>query len=1022
MLLVVLSKRCIRSIKKNGELAMSLFCQSTNPNCDGDQAVTLLSSIFGHDFINAFINASGPASTVPSSGLLTNILLGGVASVAMSLVLVFAIGIGLTALLKSAQDGEAFGKDSKVTTMFSRILYSIILLLPTASGYCFIQVVVLGMVLWSNNVSNTINNRTLGESLMASASLSDTHDHQRDIFGFRKNAPVMLRQLHCINVLNQEFYTLPPAFGRYFSDGAYGANANPGVSMTAVEKKQNYIDKTAKTASNWTSVTYNFAYADSRLEVGGKKEPICGGASMNVVNPAAVNAELMDIPVYKLRQSDQNKINVALANVQAKLQQEKNNLYRQFFIDLEKWYIAYQVSPNATEQEGTFPISKAAMDAFNALVDNYVNKSHTVTNNVLTSENGYTAVQTVVNTLNQRGWMMTPEARIKVGQYRAIVEKYITEPLWTFTPPTLNSAIMSNSKGEAIYNTVYVAMDNAVGSLTSNNNWVANGDIADSTNLISMSTDGGDSNKVSNIDQKFSAYGSAWATNITKSLVMGILVGEKGDAELLNNNSSSSNISPTTLHRNTNVIRNIQDTGEAILVYKAVAQGTVVGMKLVVLTARSGSALVQWVPGLKGVTEEGTNALEYAVENIFAPILGQLVTYLTILGVWMAVVIPYMPMIFFGLACVGWIIHILYAVCGLPLWALMHMIPERTFVGSQTQGYVTVLTLFMRPIFIIVGFWMAEIIIGPALVTLTDMFFSYQGAMSIAYSSNTFTVIFTELITFIWKFFLYLFLMTSAIYLIYGLVFSVADQVQQWIGSGLNGGQWGETNSKEAIQKFGGAASTLSGPSPASRRPLPPGRRPDGGKGGPNNPKGGGGGNGGTGGNTLGGTGSTTAYSPVNMPARSASFGAATGGTGGITPSGVSGGTGGTTGLGAKPTSPSPSQGQSTFGMGATSVSGTNNTPTTGGGLYGANAYGKTASTFNRGVAKASASKTGSTFGSVNVASGTGYTYGTGSTPNARFGASSSATKKSNISGRSTMTNRVRSGLSSTLSKFKGKP
>ncbi|WP_201283486.1 hypothetical protein, partial [Klebsiella pneumoniae] len=147
---------------------------------------------------------------------------------------------------------------------------------------------------------------------------------------------------------------------------------------------------------------------------------------MNVVNPAAVNAELMDIPVYKLRQSDQNKINVALANVQAKLQQEKNNLYRQFFIDLEKWYIAYQVNANATEQEGTFPISKAGMDAFNALVDDYVNKSHTVTNNVLTSENGYTAVQTVVNTLNQRGWMMTPEARIKVGQYRAIVEKYIT--------------------------------------------------------------------------------------------------------------------------------------------------------------------------------------------------------------------------------------------------------------------------------------------------------------------------------------------------------------------------------------------------------------------------------------------------------------------------------------------------------------------------------------------------------------------------------------------------------------------
>lgn len=986
---------------------MSLFCQSTNPNCDGDQAISWLSSIFGHDFINAFINASGPASTVPTSGLLTNILLGGVASVAMSFVLVFAVGIGLTMLLRSAQDGEAFGQDSKKTTIVSRLIYSVILLLPTASGYCFIQVVVLGLVLWSNNVANTINNRTLGESVLASASLSDTKDKNRDIFQFRKNAPVMLRQLHCINVLNKEFYGLEPGFGRYFSDGSYPRNANPGVSMFSSEVRKNYLDKTKQTDSNWTSVTYNFVYSDSRLEIGGKQEPICGGASLNVVNPAAVNTELMDIPVYKLRQQDQNKINSALAVVQTKIQQQKNNLYRQFFIDLEKWYIAYGVNPNATEQEGTFPLNQQAVQAFNALIDSYVNQSHTVVNSIMTSDSGYASIQTVVNTLNQRGWMMTPEARIKVGQYRAVVEKYVTEPLWSFTVPTLNSAIMSNSKGEAIYNTTYIAMDNAVGSLTSQQKWVANGDISDTQNLMSMSVDGGDSNKVANIDQKYAAYGSAWATNISKSLVMGVLVGSRGDSDLLNNPNSSS-VTETTLYRNTNVIRNIQDTGEMILSFKTVAQTAVMGMKLVVLGARSGSALVSWIPGLSGITKEGTDALEYAVESIFAPVIAKLVTYLTILGIWMAVVIPYMPMIFFGLACVGWIIHILYAVCGLPLWALMHMIPERTFVGSQTQGYVTVLTLFMRPIFIIVGFWMAEIITGPALVGLTDMFFSYQGTMSIAYSSSTFTIIFNELITFVWKFIAYLFLMSSAIYLIYGLVFSVADQVQQWIGSGLSGGQWGETNSKEAIQRFGGTASSMASPSP-SRRPPPPGLK---GKSAPNNPNSGGGGNQ----NLATSTGTSI---PMNLPAKSASFGAPGGLNNNIAPSGNTGtGMGGTSnnssagGFGAGSSSTSPSttpKSSQTFGMGANGGAGLG----AANGNYGTG-YGKTASTFN----KPSTSFGGrSSFGSVGVSPGTGYAQNSGSSSG--FGTGSDS--RSMPSTRSNLKNRVRNGLSSAVSKFKKK-
>lgn len=974
---------------------MSLFCQKTNPNCDGDQAISLLSSIYGQDFINAFINATGPASTVPTTGLLTNILLGGVASVAISLVLVFAVAISLTALLRSAQDGEAFGKDAKKTTIVSRLLYSIIMLLPTASGYCFIQVVAIGMSLWSNNVANTINNRTTGEALVASAGLADTKDKNRDIYGFRENAPVILRQLHCVHVLNKEFYNLPPETGRWSWGTAYNLNPKPGISKVQTEAKKTYIDKTKANSNNWTQYSFSYVLGDRYLEMGGLQEPICGSISVSVANPIAVENELSQIPLYKIRQKDQQKINVALGTLQAKIQKSRINMYNAFFDDIDRWYVAYDVKADATESEGSFPISKPAMDAFNTIVDNYISKSHEEVSGILTSDNGYSAVQQVVSSINQRGWMMAPEARIKVSQFQSAVQGYITQPLHTLSPPTLNSTILSNSKGEAVHNTTMVAMDNAVGSLTTNEKWVAAGDIRNSKNLVSFSADGGESSKLQNIDNKFATYWSTWATNISKTLVMYVLVGSQGDNSVMD--TSQTNTTPQRMYRDTNIIRNIQDAGEFILTAKSVAQASILGLKIAVIGVKAGKISVTWIPGFGKSADAAVEVLEYTVENLIAPVLAKLISALTVIGLWMAVIIPYMPMIFFGLACVGWLVHLLYAICGLPLWALMHMIPERTFVGSQTQGYVTILTLFMRPIFIVVGYWMAEITIGPALIFVTDMFFSFQGTMSLAYSSTAFSAIYTELITFVYKFGVYLFVVTSVMYLIYGLVFSVADQVQQWIGSGLNGGQWGESNSKEALGKIGGAATAAGAPTMGGGRFPRSNMQQKGTKGSE-----------GTSGS--GATSYNSSSKPVNMPVKTA-------GTHGNTT---------TTGRTNSGSPTSPGMGNTQAGMGGIGQGQkTGNNPTSamgmgtasginvGGGAgttYGMNTTKPTAATFNK-------SNVGTTtsFGNVGVQGGAGNTYSTNSKPE-----SASATNE-RPAGRSGLANKVRSGVSSAFNRFKRK-
>jgi hypothetical protein len=45
---------------------------------------------------------------------------------------------------------------------------------------------------------------------------------------------------------------------------------------------------------------------------------------------------------------------------------------------------------------------------------------------------------------------------------------------------------------------------------------------------------------------------------------------------------------------------------------------------------------------------------------------------------------------------VGWVLGV-QTVIAAPLWAIMHMRPSQTFVGSEAQGYLLLMALFVRP-------------------------------------------------------------------------------------------------------------------------------------------------------------------------------------------------------------------------------------------------------------------------------------------------------------------------------------
>ncbi|GGJ32496.1 hypothetical protein GCM10009085_28060 [Pseudomonas avellanae] len=118
-----------------------------------------------------------------------------------------------------------------------------------------------------------------------------------------------------------------------------------------------------------------------------------------------------------------------------------------------------------------------------------------------------------------------------------------------------------------------------------------------------------------------------------------------------------------------------------------------------------------------------------------------------------------------------------------PLWALMHMTPERSFVGSQTQGYLMLLSLFARPVLIVFGLFAAMAIANPILLYISKAFWAMHAANVTSAESLGWFVEFFQ-----WRNWLIMYglLLLPVIYMIFGLSQTLPDVVLKWIGIGID--------------------------------------------------------------------------------------------------------------------------------------------------------------------------------------------------------------------------------------------
>ena len=891
---------------------MSLFCLDTDPKCENDAAVNVLSNIFGSKFIEGFVSSGNPAAALPNPTDIAPILMGGMGMVACMLAVVVFVGLTLTALITSAQDGEAFGKGSAKSIIFARFIFSILMLLPTNSGYCSAQIILMVFVLWSNAETNEIYTDVVAASAMSKIGMSSNFDaisESEDVYGVRGFALAHFAQAYCYNLINANYY--PESF-----TPAYATNSslNPGGSVSSIyvdlknQGVRGILQKgSEKHIEDAGGRIAQINLVDATGKVANPSLSICGGMKLYTPDKTGFEATSKNLNDAKnaigMSTDDQKEVFKAISEVSKKIAENKKIVLLQVTADVSDWMNQAQIPYNFSNGSANYRDQLLAVQwsGLEKIINTAVQKGNTDFRGIIVDNDMPRLLQTLTTALTAKGWTYAGGIKQRIVTAQSSLTGSLNHPVVSLSSPQVQFADVRDERLQSFIASIGV-MRSVIEDNLGKQTFSTSSDLATFEANIpdSFSEDSSADEITDNIQEGYASFLAKFRRGLTHLLLTGTY--ETGTPEAMLTN----NMQADWLNSDRDVLVNIQRAGEFI---------SVMGMKLDI--------------GLKGVTTASIVAtgasgtfdtvyrVAYAVflgiSNVLAPLITKILFYLGILGVYMAVIIPSMPYFFFITGVVAWYIHIVQAMAGMPFWAIMHMIPERSFAGSQTQGYITVIGLFLRPMLTLLGLFFGFILANPILLYVTDTFFSMQENLMTSNSEVMGAGLYqiaTELATFFKWLIVYCTLMLQVCYMIFGLAGTLPDSVLRWLGTGLSAGGWGESNAQNAL-----SAGASTGVQDSSIKAAPASK---GGGGNNNNPSGGGDGGGG-GGITPDGQQPPSQNTPAVVTQTGVDDQSATKSTGGVNPQGPSQGSIGqdNTGaqLGSNPAAASP-QSQNFMSMG----------------------------------------------------------------------------------------------------------
>lgn len=804
-----------------------MFCNEPDSLCENDSAVGVLKNIYGESFISAFINGGSPSAAIPGPTDIAPIILGGLATVAGMLAIVVFFSLIVTTLISSAQDGEAFGKGSAKSVIVFRFLFSIMLLMPTGSQYCIAQIILMGFVLWSNGETNKIYHNIVTASAMSSVGgvVADRIPPNSDPFRLREAGLAHFSQLYCYNLINANYFpTLhpDPSF-----NGAMAGNAQVIRTLksesTGISSIYIPADEKAIRASYPVTHELDQAKKGSSVQIINLQDrsgtlnsgahAVCG--SLRVYSSDANSSDYdpeFDPNSMGMTLEEQRDIFKMIAVAGAEIASTKKDLMLLTTGVVSQWLYEQNVnfSFNSGAQMFSDEIKKIDMDKLMDRINkDVVLKSHAELEQIMATYRLKQATENLVGALTARGWTYAGGIKQRIISAQNGLGGNLNLPMVEFTEPQFSRLNVSDER-EQLLNVAISMRDGLLKQATATPRF---GEDSYLSRLSSqLPEEFSEDMELSDLTREMqSSYGSLFA-KIKRGIVSYVLTGEytQDPQAVLNSNT----VQATWLDNDKDVLANIQRTGEFLAVVNGVVTSTHKTIWAKAIVAKGAAKISPFFSKIKTAIGEGV--IDF-LTHIIDPVVKKLIVYLDVLILYMAVIIPSMPYFFFITGVVAWYIHTLQAMAGLPFWAIMHMIPERSFVGSQTQGYVTVISLFLRPMLTLTGLFFGFILANPILFFITDAFFTMQESLMQNNSGplgDAWQYV-VEFFTFSNWLIVYCTLVLQICYMIFGLAGTLPDTVLRWLGSGLHAGGWGETQAQDAL---GGGAKAAQGGNDAVKR------------------------------------------------------------------------------------------------------------------------------------------------------------------------------------------------------------
>lgn len=733
-----------------------------------DVSVGILQSIFGQ-VIDRLAVGADPETVTAASNLIASIMTvfnSGLLVIA-SLIVSYIAAMGVT---NTAADGESMGKSWSSLWTPVRIVAGGATLLPSASGYSFIQIIVMMISLWGIGFANGIY-RIAVENGLVNGSLTSVSSQlgmgtaakpnpDFPLYDMRKFATDYLAVAWCARTVNLIYAS---------------SSAAPQVKTRADGQPDSII----KESATKTAMVFNLKDQNPESNLAGGAA-LCGSVKFYQYSaPAALSVTPAVGSIF-----DPATINSNAAAMQA-LRTAALNAKRSASItlmqDLDNWVNEWPSDINQTGWENV------KSDRLNTILNQ---AQSTLSADLQAQITGDTTLKDImskyVTDVTKDGWSMAGGFYQRLGGIREEMSKIYAEPAAQATQPTLTSlpsdarAVLAQNSLQTVYRTVITkAMDG--GSYQSSGQ-------PRPSDLVTLIPNSLDDLNIDTLGSRGDSYMSSfigWSMRRTTE----IMIGTDGDVDAL---------------------ARIKTTGDTLALIQSMAFLTDRALDTGVNLLRGAAALVGSVEvlGNKIDLKPAGDVLRDWIHHNIIPQLVEVATWTGRLAFYFGVFLPSLPYTIFMIAVVGWILAVFQSIVAAPLWAVMHMTPDRTFIGSQSQGYLLLLSLFVRPALIVIGLFAALLIANPVIGYIAKAFWAMRTANVTSSESLGW---FIEFLT--WKnwMMMYGFVLLPVTYMIFGLSQALPDSVLRWIGAGIS--DLGETNAGNEMRRGVEGAGNRIGPS-----------------------------------------------------------------------------------------------------------------------------------------------------------------------------------------------------------------